>query len=62
MIMYTYDELVNMYKALGESQKAAERHAKSAMALQNSEALMHSYAEGSKIKVRQTARQYNNLH
>jgi hypothetical protein len=59
--MYTYDELVNMYKALGESQKMAERHARQAMELQKPEALLESYAQGSKIKARATAKAYNNL-
>lgn len=60
--MKTFEELKAFYMSIGESEKAATRHAKSAMALQNSEALMHAYAEGTKIKQRQTARQYNNLH
>lgn len=60
--MYTYEQLVVMYKGLGESQKAAERHARQAMQLQNSEALMESYKKGSQIKVRQEAAKFNNLH
>lgn len=60
--MYTMEQLVELYKAMGESDKMAKRHAQSAVKMQNSEALMHSYAEGSKIKVRQQAAKYNNLH
>lgn len=59
--MYTYEQLVVMYKGLGESQKSAERHARQAMQLQNSEALMNAYAKGSQIKVRQQAKAYNNM-
>lgn len=59
--MKTVEELKAMYIALGEKEKVAERHARSAYALQNPEALMHSYAEGSKIKARTTAKAYNNL-
>ena len=60
--MKTIEELKAMYIALGEKEKVAERHARSAYALQNSEGLMASYAEGSKIKQRQERRGYNNLH
>ena len=60
--MYTMEQLIAMYKAMGESDKSATRHAKQAYALQNSEGLMASYAEGSKIKQRQERRGYNNLH
>ena len=59
--MYTMEQLIAMYKAMGESDKVAERHARSAYAMQNPEGLMHSYAEGSKIKARATAKAYNNL-
>lgn len=59
--MYTMEQLVELYKAMGESDKIAKRHAQSAYALQNPEKLMHSYAEGSKIKARTTAKAYNNL-
>lgn len=59
--MKTVEELKAMYMALGEKEKVAERHARSAYAMQNPEALIHAYAEGSKIKQRATARQYNNL-
>ena len=55
------EQLVELYKAMGESDKIAKRHAQSAYALQNPEKLMHSYAEGSKIKARTTAKAYNNL-
>lgn len=59
--MKTIDELKEMYMKLGESEKIATRHAKQAYQLQNPEGLMHSYAEGSKIKARATAKAYNNL-
>lgn len=59
--MYTYDQLVAMYIGLGESRKSAERHARQAMQLQNSEALMESYKKGSQIKVRQEAAKFNNM-
>ena len=60
--MYTYDQLVAMYIGLGESRKSAERHAKQAMQLQNSEGLMNAYAKGSQIKQRESRKGYNNLH
>lgn len=59
--MKTMEQLIAMYEALGESKRVATRHAKEAYALQNPEGLMNAYAEGSKIKQRATARQYNNL-
>lgn len=58
----TYEEIKAFYISIGESEKSASRHAKQAMALQNSEALMESYRKGSQIKVRQEAKSYNNLH
>lgn len=58
----TYEEIKAFYISIGESEKAASRHAKQAMQLQNSEALMESYKKGSQIKVRQEAKAYNNLH
>jgi len=60
--MKTMEELKEMYKALGESDKMAERHARSAYSLQNPEGLMAAYAKGSQIKTRQERRGYNNLH
>ena len=60
--MKTFDELKAFYMSIGESEKAATRHARSAMQLQNSEALMASYAKGSQIKTRQERKGYNNLH
>lgn len=59
--MYTYEQLVVMYKGLGESQKAAERHARQTMQIQNPEGLMESYRKGSQIKVRQEAAKFNNM-
>lgn len=60
--MKTIEELKAFYMSIGESEKAATRHAQSALKLQNSEGLLDSYRRGSQIKVRQTAKQYNNLH
>lgn len=59
--MYTYDQLVAMYIGLGESRKNAEKHARQAMQLQNSEGLMDSYRKGSQIKTRTEARKFNNM-
>lgn len=59
--MYTYEQLVAMYIGLGETRKAAERHARQTMQLQNPEGLMNAYAKGSQIKTRQQAKAFNNL-
>lgn len=59
--MKTYEEIKAFYMSIGESEKAATRHAKQAMQLQNSEALMESYRKGSQIKVRQEAAKFNNM-
>jgi len=60
--MKTVEELKAMYIALGEKEKVAERHARSAYQMQNPEGLMAAYARGSQIKARQEAKHYNNLH